>query len=350
LLDERVPGLSQRAKFFALKSGMGLLNNESRQMMQMMQVQQRQQGLELAQGRLNEQQYRDQINKQNKQYQQMGKLAEWGYVTPEAMARIMAGEDAQDVVKDEMSKGNTNNASPTAEPKDSTPNPQWGGLTKSQVDWGAVDWITKGDITKNLIARGKQGQLQQEAYKKRMEELARSAGIGPEELATNSAKVMAFRAGMRMLSTRSANINLLANEAEKMIGLVNETAGALDTTKYPSMNHFLQSMWEAGGDENTVKFGNAINSLRYIYARLLQGSGSISVNAVQDADNAMNRYWSKGQIKGMTEMVKKELQRMREGTEKTMRESTPGLTTVPLPGAGAPAPSTGWGKATVTSP
>jgi hypothetical protein len=343
LLDERVPGLSGRAKFFALKSGMGLLNAESKQMMQMMQIEQRQQGLELQQGRLTEQQLRDTDRRRQQAFSQMTKLAEYGYTSPEAMARVMAGEDAATVIQDEMRQGQHNTSAPAAEPDDSKPNPQWGGLTKSQVDWGAVDWITNGKLSKDLVARGQQGRLQQNAYRDRMEELARSAGLSPADLQSNSAKAMAWKAGLRTLSTRSENINLLSIEGEKMIGLVNEMAGKLDTTKYPTMNKFIQAYLEGTGDENVVKYGNAINSLRYIYARLLQGSGTISVNAVNDADNAMNRYWSKGQIGAMTEMVTKEMQRMREATGQAMRESKPGLAVPPLPGTGTPAPSTGWG-------
>jgi len=338
LLDERVPGLSQRAKFFALKSGMGLLNAESKQMMQAMSIEQRQQGLELSRARLGEQEVRDADRRRQQQFGQMTKLAEYGLFGPEVMARVAAGEDARDIIEDEMRKGNTNTNAPTAEATEK-PNPKWGGLTQSQVDWGAVDWITNGKLSKDLLAPGGgQKRLQQNAYRDRMEELARMAGLTPQELQGNSAKAMAWRAGLRMLSTRSENINLLSNELEKMLPLMNELAGKLDTTKYPTFNKFIQAYLEGSGDEDVVKYGNAVNSLRYLYARLIQGSGTISVSAVDDADKAMNRYWSKGQVKAMTEMVTNELQRMRAGTEKTMRESKPGLTTVPLPGA-TPAPA-----------
>lgn len=133
-----------------------------------------------------------------------------------------------------------------------------------------------------------------------MEEITRqyqAQGLGPRDLAIRQAEIAGLTSGERALGTQTARMGAAATAAQVLAPQVLQTSEGVDRTKYSDINKILLSLKERTGDEKTVRFAIAIQSLANEYAGVMSRGGNVTTDSARDdAYKKLNIAWSKGQI------------------------------------------------------
>src|SRR5512139_1102624 len=196
----------------------------------------------------------------------------------------------------------------------------------------------QGDTTvfQNL-GRGIQGAQNIVMLRKEIARQNAVEGTSGEEQAAKNAEFFGSKAGQRAIGTRTANIELAANELKNVIPVVLDASKAVNRTNYPDLNKVILAYQEKTGDPNVVKFGQGINTLINLYARAINPSGIPTVYDKSQAHDILYKAWSSGQFEGAVSMMQKEVdaalaspglvkQQMRDrilGREPTAAPATP---------------------------
>lgn len=133
----------------------------------------------------------------------------------------------------------------------------------------------------------------------------------------------AFKAkvsGLRKLEERGTYLRLAANESKRLIPRVESFIDKVSPTNYPDLNKIIQAGKQRTGDPNIVQFGIAVESLKYVYARILKPVGVLSVTDINNAQDILQKNWSAGQLKGALQQMKVELKSAEEGLRDTEAE------------------------------
>jgi hypothetical protein len=157
------------------------------------------------------------------------------------------------------------------------------------------------------LGRGAQGAKNVIALRHAVMEEAKAQGKGPQELAMLDAEFGGIQAGERTLGTRTANVGMAVNEAEKFIDIAKDASDKVDRTKYPSLNSLILAAENGTGDENVVRFAAANNSLLNAYARAISPTGTPTVSDKDHAREILTTAYSKGQYKAATDLMHQEM-------------------------------------------
>jgi hypothetical protein len=119
--------------------------------------------------------------------------------------------------------------------------------------------------------------------------------------------VVGKKAGERTLATTGANIQVAANEAKEMIDVVSKYSNKIDRTQYPTINSLQNAVDRGTGGVEIVQLNAALNALVNIYARAINPRGVATVSDKTHAREMINSAYSKGQIDGITDVMKQEM-------------------------------------------
>src|SRR5512139_3208850 len=166
----------------------------------------------------------------------------------------------------------------------------------------------QGDTTVlSNLGRGIQGAQNIVALRKEIARQNASEGISGEEQAAKNAEFFGSKAGQRAIGTRTANIELAANELKQVIPVVLDASKAVNRTNFPDLNKIILAYQEKTGDPNVVKFGQGINTLINLYARAINPSGIPTVYDKAQAHDILYKAWSNGQFEAAVGMMQKEV-------------------------------------------
>lgn len=173
---------------------------------------------------------------------------------------------------------------------------------KKQVDYWA-DLLSKGGSLPTRFAQSGAGKKMYGDIISIVPE--RSAGAS--ELLANQVGLGGDKAAARAVGTRSAAIELAANEARQMAPLVLETSAKFSRTNFPKINEAIAAYEKGTGDVAVVQFGAAINSFINAYARAINPGGVATVSDKEHAREILSRADSPEQVKGILELLNKEM-------------------------------------------
>jgi hypothetical protein len=115
-------------------------------------------------------------------------------------------------------------------------------------------------------------------------------------------------AGARTAGTAKANISIASDEANRMIGVLQEIIPTVNLAEYPSINAITNAISKGTGGVEIVKLNTAINSLINSYARAINPRGQPTVSDKSHARDMINNAMSKGQLAGALEVMRQEME------------------------------------------
>lgn len=191
------------------------------------------------------------------------------------------------------------------------------------------------------LGRGIQGSANIVALRETVSKIAKEKGITGTELATRMAEFNGLMAGQRALGTRTANIEMFANETLNMIDVAEEISHTIPRTQFVPINKALQAYERNTGDPKIVKFGAAINSLINTYAKAIAGGQQATVSDKEHAREIITAAQTQQQFDAIMDVVQRELQAARKAPGQVKQEfrelsgasSTIEKGRVPKPGA-----------------
>lgn len=124
------------------------------------------------------------------------------------------------------------------------------------------------------LGRGAQGATDLKALRRRIVERMDEQGITPAQQAVKMQEFVGLAAGERALGTRTAQIEMAANEARNMMKPALEAAAAVPRTSFVPVNKLIES-WQTGGvsDPAQARFAAANFSLVNTYVRAIAPTG-----------------------------------------------------------------------------
>jgi hypothetical protein len=154
------------------------------------------------------------------------------------------------------------------------------------------------------LGRGTQGATDLKALRRRIVERMDEQGITPAQQAVKMQEFAGLGAGERALGTRTAQIEMAANEARNMMKPALEAAAAVPRTNFVPVNKLIEA-WQTGGvsDPAQARFAAANFSLVNTYVRAIAPTGvppeSARNHALQMLSGAMSHESYKAVIDQM---------------------------------------------------
>lgn len=186
------------------------------------------------------------------------------------------------------------------------------------------------------LGRGQQGSQNIARLRNEVMNQAKARGLGGSDLASLNAEFSGLQAGERTLGTRTANVEMAATEAQKLMPIAVEASRAVPRTQYPTLNRVIMAAEQGTGDENVVKLGVAVNGLVNTYARAISPTGNPTVSDKDHAREILDKAWSGGQFEAAVGQMQKEIAAARQSPGAVRGEfrgaisgRTPGMAAVP---------------------
>ncbi len=220
-------------------------------------------------------------------------------------------------------------------------------LDDETVDAMAGQYLAGDKSVMQNLGRGAQGAENIVRLRAAIQRQAKDQNLSPAQLAVKMAEFQGLAASQRTLGNRVANVELAVTEAQNLMPQVLQTSEKVDRTKYPALNNIILAAERGTGDENTVRFGIAVNSLINVYARAISPTGVPTVSDKDHARELLSTAWSKGQVRAAIDQLNLEMEAARRSPGQ-VKEAIRDLYSdkkheAPAPAAGA-APAIGTEK------
>jgi hypothetical protein len=272
-----------------------------------------------------------------------------GYERVEGGLRALPGGPADLEVAKKLAQAKKEAATAAAEPSFDKPT-----LTKMADQYLAGD----RSVLVNL-GRGAQGATDLKALRQRIAERMDDKGVTPEQQAVKMAEFQGMTAGQRALGTRTANVEMAANEARNMMPIALEAAAAVPRTHWTPINKLIER-WQTGieSDPAQAKFAAANFSLVNSYVRAIAPTGvppeSARLHALQMLSGAMSHESYKAVVATMDQEMRAALHSPGQVMDKFRQMYGGGGGHTPAAGApaatSAPAGGAGFTGRTATNP
>ncbi|MBS0330782.1 MAG: hypothetical protein JSR30_13075 [Proteobacteria bacterium] len=217
---------------------------------------------------------------------------------------IRYDEAGNEVSREEMRKG--------AVPRILAPRGGAGGAGEPTIDdetlTSMAEQYLAGDksVFQNL-GRGAQGAANVVALRQRVTQVAKEAGMTPDQIALVQNEFQGMGAAQRALGTRSANFGLAEKEAYAMADLVTEASSKVPRTQFMPINKAIIAYENNTGDPETRQFGAALNSFINAYARAVSPIGTPTVSDKDHARSMLSTADSHEALTAIMGQLKREM-------------------------------------------
>jgi hypothetical protein len=203
-----------------------------------------------------------------------------------------------------VSQGNLANAQKRLQAEMAT-----GNLTPETVDFIAETYRQTGALP--ALGMGPMAAAARSKILTRAGELAMGGGQTAAQAATdvrtNKAENAGMTAGQRAVGTQIANVQVAANEANKMIEVAKPYVTKVNPTDYPVLNAAGNYVAKNTGDPNIVGLATSLNAIVNTYARAINPKGTATVSDKNHAREILNTAMSKGQINEAFNVMNQEM-------------------------------------------
>jgi hypothetical protein len=207
------------------------------------------------------------------------------------------------------------------------------GLQPEALDSMADQYLAGDKSVLQNLGRGAQGAADVVALRNKIAEKMKAQGISGAQQATKMAEFSGLTAGERSLGTRSAQMGMAVDEAQRVIPLALKASDAFPRTQFVPLNKAIAAVQSGSGDPNISRFVAANQSLINVYARAMSPTGVPTVSDKDHARDMLSVAQTKEQYAAVLDQMQKEMQ---------AAQKAPGDVKVELGGGGqAPAPSGG---------
>lgn len=150
--------------------------------------------------------------------------------------------------------------------------------------------------------------------------MAKEQGLSGAEIAAKQAEFAGMLSSERAIGTRTANMDIAANEVKNMAPLALSLSDKVSRSQFPTLNSVILSAQRGTGGEDVVRFGLATNSLIYMYAKFLNPNGIPTDADKARATDILSTSWSKGQFNAAVKQIEKEIEVGQKGLQTTKKE------------------------------
>lgn len=157
------------------------------------------------------------------------------------------------------------------------------------------------------LGRGAQGAANVVALRTRVTEVAKEAGMTPDQIALVQQEFMGMGAAQHALGTRSANFGLAEKEAYAMADLVVDASSKVPRTQFMPINKAIVAFENNTGDPQARQFGAALNSFINAYARAVSPIGTPTVSDKDHARAMMSTADSHEALTAIIDQLKREM-------------------------------------------
>lgn len=157
------------------------------------------------------------------------------------------------------------------------------------------------------LGRGAQGAANVVALRQRVTQVAKEAGMTPDQIALVQNEFQGMGAAQRALGTRSANFGLAEKEAYAMADLVTEASSKVPRTQFMPINKAIIAYENKTGDPEARQFGAALNSFINAYARAVSPIGTPTVSDKDHARSMLSTADSHEALVAIMNQLKREM-------------------------------------------
>ena len=157
------------------------------------------------------------------------------------------------------------------------------------------------------LGRGAQGAANVVALRQRVTQVAKEAGMTPDQIALVQNEFQGMGAAQRALGTRSANFVLAEKEAYAMADLVTEASSMVPRTQFMPINKAIIAYENKTGDPEARQFGAALNSFINAYARAVSPIGTPTVSDKDHARSMLSTADSHEALVAIMNQLKREM-------------------------------------------
>jgi hypothetical protein len=152
-----------------------------------------------------------------------------------------------------------------------------------------------------------------------------------EDMQDFMAENTAIMSAEKTLATSSVTTDKVGNELTNITPIVSELSSKVSRTNYPTVNKLIEAAKTGSGDTDVIRLGIAVNSVRDLYAKYLNGNGQSTDSARAQASEMLDKAWATNQIDAAVDQINKEVGRAKLGIAQTRRDLTsrPGDTGLP---------------------
>ena len=209
-----------------------------------------------------------------------------------------------------------------------------GNLTPATVDFIAETYRQTGTLPP--LGMGPMAAAARSKILTRAGELAMSGGATAAEAAGevkgNKAELAGATAGQRTIGTQIANVQVAANETNKMIGVAKPYVDKVMPTDYPALNAAGNFVAKNTGDPNIVGLATSLNAIVNTYARAINPKGVATVSDKNHAREILNAAMSKGQLNEAFNVMQQEMGAALASGPETKAAMRPSTTAAPAGG------------------
>ena len=184
-----------------------------------------------------------------------------------------------------------------------------GNLTPDTIDFVAETYRQTGQMPP--MGMGAMAAAARSKILTRAGELAMGGGQTAAQAATdvrtNKAENAGMAAGQRAVGTQIANVQVAANEANKMIEVAKPYVAKVNPTDYPALNAAGNYVAKNTGDPNIVGLATSLNAIVNTYARAINPKGTATVSDKNHAREILNAAMSKGQLNEAFSVMNQEM-------------------------------------------
>lgn len=187
-------------------------------------------------------------------------------------------------------------------------------------------WAGDNSVMQNL-GRGAQGAKNITALRKEIVAVGKEKGKTPKDLAAAQAEFQGMKAGERTLGTRTANIEMAAQEAKSLAELAIDASAKVPRTEYKSLNAVIQAAQKSTSSPELRAFVASNTSLINAYARAINPQGVGTVADKEHAREMLDTAFSKGDYSAAVNQLLKEIdaaQKSPRQVKDSMREGFTG--------------------------
>jgi hypothetical protein len=184
-----------------------------------------------------------------------------------------------------------------------------GNLTPETIDFMAETYRQTGTLPP--MGMGPMAAAARSKILTRAGELAMGGGQTAAQAATdvrtNKAENAGLTSGQRAIGTQIANVQVAANEANKMIEVAKPYVTKVNPTDYPVLNAAGNYVAKNTGDPNIVGLATSLNAIVNTYARAINPKGTATVSDKNHAREILNAAMSKGQLNEAFNVMNQEM-------------------------------------------
>ncbi len=166
-----------------------------------------------------------------------------------------------------------------------TPEPSF---TSEELNTMARQYMAGDKSVLTNLGRGAQGASDLKALRKSIVAEMKTQGVSPEAQAVKMAEFQGLAAGQRALGTRTANIEMAANEARNMMKPALELSEKVNRTNWTPVNRAIQAFETGTSDPDLAAWGAANFSLVNTYVRAIAPTGVPPESAREHALKMLN--------------------------------------------------------------